>query len=68
MRDAFTHEEVRRLEDALRAGEPTTCPRCAVALDRRAIGPRTDVSYVRDRVWLACASCHRSVVLDREPR
>ncbi len=33
-------------------------------MDRTEIQPRTDVSYVRKRVWLMCAPCDRSVIMD----
>ena len=69
MPDSFTEEEGHRLSRALEAGEVLACPRCAVPLDRRAVPPRRDVSYVRDRLWLTCAVCHRTIVLDvRDPR
>lgn len=64
MPEPFTHDEVRRLGAALDGGRPLLCPRCSVPLDRRAIPPRKDVSYVRDRVWVVCARCHRTAVLD----
>jgi hypothetical protein len=63
--EAFTHEEVRGLERAVREGAHPTCPVCAVRLDERAVLPRDDVSYVRDRIWLLCPSCRRSAVVDR---
>lgn len=65
MSKPFPAEAARALERALHAGEPLDCPDCRVALDQRAVPPRTDVSYVRDRVWLVCPSCHATVVLDR---
>lgn len=68
MAGSFTPDEVHLLEEALLSGSPTRCPMCDVALDRRPIPPRRDVSYVRDRIWLSCARCHRSVVIDRMPR
>lgn len=65
MPDAYTHEEIHALGTAMGLGHPLDCPRCSVPLDRRSVPPRRDVSYVRDRLWLVCPSCHRSVVLDR---
>ncbi|MDX1495173.1 MAG: hypothetical protein R3253_13985 [Longimicrobiales bacterium] len=64
--DPFTEGERRALGAALRAGEALLCPRCATRLDQRPVPPRTDVSYVRDRAWVSCPSCHRSAVLDRK--
>jgi hypothetical protein len=63
--EAFTHEQVRDLERAVREGAHPACPLCAVPLDERGVPPRGDVSYVRDRVWLLCPSCKRSAVVDR---
>jgi len=63
--DRFTHEEERSLAEALHAGGELLCSRCEVVFDERPVPPRQDVSYVRDRVWLVCPSCHRTVVLDR---
>lgn len=69
MPDSFTEQEGRGLSRALEAGEVPACPRCAVPMDRRAVPPRRDVSYVRDRMWLVCPVCHRTIVLDRrDPR
>jgi len=65
--DAFTHQQVHEIGRAVREGEQPRCPLCAVRLDERAVPPREDVSYVRDRVWLVCPTCHRSAVIDRRP-
>lgn len=68
MPDRFTPDEAHALGRAVEHGEPLSCPRCGVPLDRREVPPRRDVSYVRDRVWLVCPACHRSVVIDRRER
>jgi len=60
----FTASENAALEEASRAGEAALCPRCAVPMDRRAIPPREDVAYVRERLWLVCPGCRRTAVLD----
>lgn len=65
MPESFTEQEGHALSRALDAGEALACPRCRVPLDRRAVPPRRDVSYVRDRLWLVCPVCHRTIVLDR---
>ena len=65
MPESFTEREGHALSRSLDAGEAAMCPRCAVPLDRRAVTPRRDVSYVRDRLWLTCPVCHRTIVLDR---
>ena len=66
-RDRFTHAEERALAAVVRSDRPAECPRCAILLDARAVPPRPDVSYVRDRVWLVCPGCGRSAVVDRRP-
>ena len=59
----------RALHAAFLDGESLNCPVCDVALDRRSVPPRRDVSYVRERLWVSCPRCHRTTVLDqREPR
>lgn len=65
MHELFSAQEARTLAAALEAGVAPACPRCSTPLDRRAIPPRRDVSYVRDRVWLVCPRCHASGVVDR---
>jgi hypothetical protein len=65
MPEPFSTDEVVELARRLLADEDLYCPRCGLALDRRPVQPRSDVSYVRRRVWVACPSCHRSTVLDR---
>ncbi len=62
---AFTHDQLATLAEVVRKGGHPVCPECAVALDEQAVPPRSDVSYVRDRVWLVCPSCHRTGVIDR---
>lgn len=68
MPGSYTHEEIHALAQGAAAGAPLVCPRCTVALDRRPIPPRRDVSYVRDRLWLVCPSCHRTAVVDHRER
>ena len=62
----YTQADEREIEDAFRAGDALTCPRCGAALDLRPVPPRTDVSYVRDRLLVVCSSCHCTHVLDRK--
>jgi len=64
----YTEEQRRGLARAVQVGERPPCPACGAVLDRRDVPPRPDVSYVRDRVWLSCAACQRTVVVDREAR
>ncbi len=63
--EAFSREQERAIGRLVREGGRPLCPTCAVTLDERAVPPREDVSYVRDRVWLVCPSCRRSTVVDR---
>lgn len=63
--ERFSASEEKRIARSFASGRAPECPRCASALDVRPVPPRTDVSYVRDRVWLTCPSCHRGVVIDR---
>jgi len=65
MTPSYPASEVREMKKAFHAGEAVVCPRCSVAMDRRAIPPRPDVSYVRNRVWLTCPGCHGTLVVDR---
>lgn len=61
----YTRAEERRVLEQLRRHEDPACPRCASALIRRRVPPREGVAYVRDRLWLVCGSCRRSMVLER---
>ncbi|MFQ5537199.1 MAG: hypothetical protein ACE5GJ_07070 [Gemmatimonadota bacterium] len=62
---SFSHAQIHDLEEVLAAGGVLRCPECGVVMDRRSVPPRSEVSYVRDRLWLVCPRCHRSAVLDR---
>lgn len=80
----FSDEEIEVLKESLKArgagrdrsegtGAPDRsgsipCPHCGAALKRRDVPPRSDVSYVRERVWLLCGACGRSAVVDRPRR
>lgn len=62
----FTGEEERVLRDAAVAGEAPMCPRCAVRMTHREIGGGSfGLGYHRQREWLLCPSCRRSVMFDR---
>lgn len=70
MARAFTDQELSLLKERLRemergSGETLPCPGCGSSLELRHVSPRSDVSYVRERVWLLCGSCGRSAVVDR---
>jgi hypothetical protein len=61
----YTREEEERLVGELRSGQTPACPRCGGAFAARPVQPTEGVPYVRDRVWLTCQECRRSLVLDR---
>jgi len=65
MTKAFNAGQVEQIAQEVRTGEPPTCPECSVPLESRQVPPRTDVSYVRNRVWLVCSNCRRTAVIDR---
>jgi len=60
----FSVEERHALERRLASGRED-CPRCGATLERLAVPPRADLYFVRDRIWLLCAGCGASAVLDR---
>ena len=65
MAHSFTEEETQEIVHAFLTREDLRCPRCRIPMDARPVPPRPDVSYVRDRLWLVCPGCRRSIVLDR---
>ena len=66
MSDGFSEGERRSLVIRLARGEERPpCPRCRRRMERREVGPREEVAYVRDRIWLVCGPCGRSAVVDR---
>jgi ribosomal protein S27AE len=60
----YTPGERHTLERAAAQGR-LECPRCGAHLEMRDVPPRSEVAYVRDRVWLLCGPCGASTVLDR---
>ena len=60
----YSTDERHALERRLAAGR-SDCPRCGAPLEQRAVPPRPDVYYVRDRVWLLCGGCGATAVLER---
>jgi len=63
--ESWDRDDEQTLRTAFRDEAPLECPRCTIPLDQRRVPPRSDVSYVRDRVWVMCPSCHRTIVLDK---
>lgn len=63
----FTNAEERALREAAVAGTLPTCPRCIVPMTHREIGGGSfGLGYHRQREWLLCPSCRRSVMFDRK--
>jgi hypothetical protein len=61
----YTRDEEARLAREMSEGRGPRCPRCGATLRVQDVGEAEGVSYVRDRVWLTCEGCRRSIVLDR---
>ena len=61
----YTREEEDRLVSSLSAGGEPLCPRCGLGLGVQEVADPEGVAYVRNRVWLTCEHCRRSIVLDR---
>lgn len=63
----FTSEEERIIRDAAIAGLAPQCPRCVVRMTHREIGGGSfGLGYHRQREWLLCPTCKRSVMYDRK--
>ena len=53
------------MRETVQSGEIPLCPRCAVLMTQRAIGGGSfGLGYHRQRVWLLCPQCRRSVIFD----
>lgn len=66
-RARFTVEEERAVKAAAVAGEVPLCPRCGVRMSHREIGGGSfGLGYHRQREWLLCPACKRSVMFDRK--
>ena len=62
---SFTPAEERAVREAYAAQGSADCPRCAVKMRERAIGGGSfGLGYARQREWLLCPQCHRSVLFD----
>lgn len=61
----FTEGEQRVMRQAFSSGQPVRCPRCDVSMTARAIGGGSfGLGYARQREWLLCPRCKRSVMFD----
>ncbi len=64
-RAQFTAEEERLVREAYGRDGHADCPRCAVRMHERAIGGGSfGLGYARQREWLLCPQCRRSVLFD----
>ncbi|WP_373058762.1 hypothetical protein [Gemmatimonas sp.] len=61
----YTSAEERAMRETVQSGEIPLCPRCAVLMTQRAIGGGSfGLGYHRQREWLLCPQCRRSVIFD----
>ena len=53
------------MRETVQNGEIPLCPRCAVLMTQRGIGGGSfGLGYHRQREWLLCPQCRRSVIFD----
>ena len=63
----YTTEEERALRESAIAAPMPVFPRCEVRMTHREIGGGSfGLGYHRQREWLLCPSCKRSVMYDRK--
>lgn len=61
----YTHAEEVAIVAAHSRGEVPRCPRCNVAMTTRSLGGGSfGLGYARQREWLLCPKCKRSVLFD----
>jgi hypothetical protein len=60
----YTRQEVAGLARNAREGRPLICPRCGEPLQAEEVPPRSEVAYVRSRIWWVCPECRRSAILE----
>jgi hypothetical protein len=59
--------EERAIREQFRGGEAPRCPRDGTVMSLRKIGGGSfGLGYARNRQWLLCPACKRSVIFDRE--
>lgn len=64
-RAQFDAAEEKAVREAYGRDGTAACPRCAVAMRTRSIGGGSfGLGYARQREWLLCPQCHRSVLFD----
>ncbi len=66
-RAAYTASEEQAVRAAAAGDGTARCPRCDVPMVRKRIGGGSfGLGYHRQRLWLLCPTCRRSVVFDAE--
>ena len=61
----YTLDEERRVREAYARDGHADCPRCGVRMHEKAIGGGSfGLGYARQREWLLCPQCKRSVLFD----
>ena len=64
-RAQFDAAEEKAVREAYGRDGKAECPRCQVAMRTRSIGGGSfGLGYARQREWLLCPQCHRSVLFD----
>lgn len=67
MNAQFDSAEQKTILAQVQAGEPPTCPRDDASMTSRAIGGGSfGLGYARQREWLICPVCKRSLIFDRK--
>ena len=65
-RAQFTSEQEHAIRAAHEAGGPVACPVDGATMTAREIGGGSfGLGYARQREWLLCPRCRRSVIFDR---
>jgi hypothetical protein len=63
----YSPEEEQHLRAAVARGEEAVCPRDGGKLTSRSIGGGSfGLGYARQRQWLICPTCKRSVIFDQK--
>jgi hypothetical protein len=61
----YEPDEERAIRARVAAGEAPTCPRDGATMTARKIGGGSfGLGYARNREWLICPECRRSVLFD----
>ena len=64
-RAQYTTEEDATIRKAVAAGETPYCPRDGAVMTTRSIGGGSfGLGYARQREWLICPACRRSLIFD----